>query len=169
MRFFHLFFLKERRIILKKIIFAVVIAFGGLLLSMDNGQCFTFTKEERVTGDRRIEALFARGSSFMAYPFRVVFLEQECSLSVPVSILISIPKKRIRSAVRRNRMKRITREAYRLNKHLLGSLKLPKSSRLDVAFIYVKDEVSDYTTVEKGMRKAMRTLDSQLDNGEQGC
>ena len=76
---------------------------------MDDQQRFTFTKKERVTGDRRIEALFTRGRSFMAYPFRVVFLEYD-QLSVPVSIV----RRRIRSV---KLLVKIVPEAYRLNKH----------------------------------------------------
>ena len=105
----------------------------------------------------------------MAYPFRVVFLENERLFPAPVSVLISIPKKRVRSAVQRNRLKRLAREAYRLNKHLFNLSLLGENRRLDVAFIYVKDEGTDYATVEKGMRKAMRELGRQLEGGRRKC
>jgi ribonuclease P protein component len=133
-------------------------AFGGMLLSMNEGVCFKFTKEERVTGEKRIETLFTQGRSFMAYPFRVVFLETAHSRAMPLSVLISIPKKRLKSAVHRNRMKRLVREAYRLNKHLIEDALLRKEGYIDVAFIYVKDELSDFDTVEKGIVKAIREL-----------
>src|SRR5690554_956594 len=132
---------------------------------MDDEQRFTFTKEERVTGDRRIETLFARGRSFMAYPFKVVFLENECSfpVSFPISVLITVPKKRIRSAVKRNRMKRLIREAYRLNRHFFDRSLLRENVRLDIAFVYVKDDNADYLMVEKGVRKALLVLSHQLE------
>lgn len=135
-----------------------------MLLSMDNEQCFTFKKEERVTGERRIETLFDRGRSFMAYPFKVIFLENECSVSMPVSVLITVPKKRVRSAVQRNRIKRLIREAYRLNRHLFDRSLLRENVRLDIAFVYVKDDNADYAMVEKGVRKALLALGRQLDN-----
>ena len=137
-----------------------------MLLSMNEGECFKFTKEERVTGEKRIETLFTQGRSFMAYPFRVVFLETAHSLAMPLSILISIPKKRLKLAVHRNRMKRLTREAYRLNKHLIKDALLRKEVHIDVAFIYVKDELSDSATVEKGLRKALRELMHYIGNVE---
>lgn len=136
---------------------------------MNDEQRFTFTKDERVTGERRIEALFARGYSFMAYPFRVVYLKKDLSLSKSVSILISVPKKRIRSSVQRNRLKRLTREAYRLNKHLLTPFIKSEHAGLDMAFIYVKDDIADYAMVEKGMIKALRVLVSELDSGRVKC
>ena len=137
-----------------------------MLLSMDDERRFTFTKEERVTGDRRIETLFARGRSFMAYPFKVIFLENECSfpVSFPVSVLITVPKRRIRSAVKRSRLKRLTREAYRLNRHLFDSSLLRENVRLDIAFVYVKDDNANYPMVEKGVQKALLALGCQLDN-----
>jgi len=131
---------------------------------MNEGDCFKFTKEERVTGDKRIETLFAEGRSFMAYPFRVVFLETAHPLAMPLSILVSIPKKRLKSAVHRNRMKRLAKEAYRLNKHLIEDALLRKEGHIDVAFIYVKDELSDFATVEKGIRKALKELMYYLEN-----
>lgn len=137
-----------------------------MLLSMNEGVCFKFTKEERVTGDKRIETLFTEGRSFMAYPFRVVFLETAHSRSMPLSVLVSIPKKRLKSAVHRNRMKRLVREAYRLNKHLIEDALLRKEGHIDVAFIYVKDELSDFATVEKGLRKALRALMHYIGNVE---
>lgn len=141
-----------------------------MLLSMNEGRRFTFGKDERLRGEKRIESLFVSGQSFVAYPLRVVYLETP-SASSGVSALISIPKKRIRSAVKRNRMKRLVRESYRLNKHLLDTALLPADHRLDVAFVYTKDEISDYALVEKGMQKALKELSRKLNfrrkqNGE---
>ncbi|MDR2816790.1 MAG: ribonuclease P protein component [Proteiniphilum sp.] len=124
---------------------------------------FGFTKKERITGEKRIEALFAQGASFMSYPFRVVYLETAQNGAMPLSILISIPKKRIKSAVDRNRMKRLAREAYRLNKHLFLYRESAENGHLDVAFICVADKQCDYATVEKGMRKAMGELNHRIE------
>jgi len=103
----------------------------------------------------------------MAYPFKVVFLENECSfpVSFPISVLITVPKRRIRSAVKRNRLKRLTREAYRLNKHLFDRSLLRENVRLDIAFIYVKDDNADNAMVEKGVQKALLALGRQLESG----
>ena len=138
-----------------------------MLLSMNEGECRRFTKDERVSGEKRIETLFTKGRSFMAYPFRVVFLQTAHPHTSPLSVLISIPKKRLRSAVHRNRMKRLTREAYRLNKHLFDGVISREEVHVDAAFIYVKDALSDFAEVEKGMRKALSTLKVQI--GEKKC
>lgn len=124
---------------------------------MNKGERSKLAKTERITGEKRVESLFTKGHSFVAYPFRVVYATNE-SDSPAASILVSIPKKKLKRAVDRNRMKRLTREAYRLHKHELMDMLKADSIHLDVAFIYVKDELSDYVTVEKGIVKAIREL-----------
>ncbi|MGI6046528.1 MAG: ribonuclease P protein component [Petrimonas sp.] len=136
---------------------------------MVEGQRFTFKKEERVAGKKRIENLFACGQSFLIYPFRIVFYEYECAASKPVSILISIPKKRLKRATARNRMKRLVREAYRLNKNLLQSDVLLDNHRIDVAFVYVKDELSGYDVVEKSVCKSLCEISIKLKIEREKC
>ncbi|WP_298646708.1 ribonuclease P protein component [uncultured Proteiniphilum sp.] len=128
---------------------------------------FRFTKKERITGEKRVETLFAQGCSFMSYPFRIVYLKTTQNGTVPLSILISIPKRRIKSAVDRNRMKRLVREAYRLNKHLFPSRELAENEHLDAAFICVADKPCDYATVDKGVRKALRELNHRIEERKQ--
>ncbi len=140
-----------------------------MLLSMVEGQRFTFKKEERVTGKKRMEDLFACGKSFLMYPFRIVFYEYECTASEAVSVLISIPKKRLKRATARNRMKRLVREAYRLNKGLLQSNLLPDNHRIDIAFVYVKDELSGYDIVEKSVCKSLREISNKLTIEREKC
>lgn len=136
---------------------------------MKEGQRYTFGKEERVTGEKRIEKLFTDGQSFIAYPLRVVFMEYECEKPRSASVLISIPKKRLRLAVQRNRMKRLIREAYRLNKHLFCGTCLKDGCGIDIAFIYIKNELSEYAAVEKGIHKALREIPRLLNSKREEC
>ncbi len=123
---------------------------------------FRFPKEERITGEARIEGLFKQGRSFVAYPLRVVYHQTESLHSKTVAVLISIPKKRIKSAVKRNRMKRVIREAYRQNKHLLNLNSKLDMNHIDVAFVYLKDEIVDYVAIEKGVQKALKELSNRI-------
>ena len=130
-----------------------------MLLSMNERERFRLAKKERISGDKRIEFLFAKGDSFMAYPFRVVWLNEDAvAYNTLASVLVTIPKKRLKRAIDRNRMKRLTREAYRQHKQLLTDRLKGGEMHLEVAFIYVKDELSDFDTVEKGIMKAIREL-----------
>ena len=123
---------------------------------------FTFTKKERLSGTKRIDYLFKEGDSFISYPLRVLYLTHEQSANPTCSILISVPKKRVKKAVQRNQIKRLIRESYRLNKTLIGTAIDDKT--LDIAFIYVKDTVSDFQMVEKAMKKALTQISNSITN-----
>ena len=77
----------------------------------------TFTKEERLCSKRLIESLFHKGSSFVVYPYRVVFLPHELGDSTfGMQSILSVSKRRFKRAVDRNFLKRRMREAFRLKK-----------------------------------------------------
>ena len=123
---------------------------------------FTLSKEERISWKRHIDLLFAKGESFIAFPFRVVYLSLEEKMPAPVSIMVSVPKKKFKRAVKRNLIKRQAREAYRLQKYDLLDPLEGKNQSLLVAFLYVDKEVQPVEVVEKGMRKAIRLLNERM-------
>lgn len=125
------------------------------------GERFTFKKEERIKGDKRVDAIFAQGESFISYPLRVVYLEHEQSEPTSCSILVSVPKKRVKKAVHRNRIKRLVRESYRLNRVLINTLELDQQP-IDVAFIYVKDTATNFQEVDKAMKKALNQIATRI-------
>ena len=78
----------------------------------------TLHKVERLDKKKIIEKMFAGGSrSFSVFPLRVVYLPVE-ELEADASILISVSKRRFKRAVKRNRVKRQIREAYRGRKEV---------------------------------------------------
>lgn len=83
----------------------------------------TLCKAERLYSKIVIEKMFAGGASrsFSVFPLRAVYMSVDRQ-EVPASILISVPKKRFKRAVKRNRVKRQIREAYRKNKVDCGRL-----------------------------------------------
>lgn len=133
---------------------------------MKSNKQFAFRKNERITGKKKTETLFAHGKSFISYPLRVVYIVNEQTLSRGCSILISVPKKRIKKAVQRNRIKRLIRESYRLNKDLINSISIHEVS-IDIAFIYVKDVESKFSLIQKSMRKALIQISDRINKTEQ--
>jgi ribonuclease P protein component, eubacterial len=123
---------------------------------------YSFPKSERIFLQKEIDALFSEGSSFSSYPLRVIYVEKQPASGSRAAVLISVPKKKIRKAVGRNRIKRLIRETYRLGKpSLLHSLE-DKNKSLLIAFIYVGDGLTDYPTMEAAMAKALKTLTGKL-------
>ena len=130
---------------------------------------YAFSKAERLCSKKRIEQLFAGDSrSFSAYPLRAVYTETEPphhTTSSPhhfitSSLLISVSKRHFKHAVDRNRVKRLIREAYRLNKGLLLN-HLPEDRHLDLAFIWMSDELSDFPTVESKVKNLLQRIVEQ--------
>lgn len=119
---------------------------------------YTLAKEERLSWKRYIDLLFAEGKSFIAFPLRVVYLTADAGPAVPVSMLVSVSKKKFKRAVKRNQVKRQVREAYRLRKPDLAEFLLAQDKKLLVAFLYVDKEIRSFEEMEKAMTKAIRLL-----------
>ena len=118
----------------------------------------SFSKTEHLCGEKRITRLYTQGDAFIAFPMRVVFLIEPKSESKPSNVLVSVPKKRFKRAVKRNRLKRLMREAYRLNKNPLIEKLEEKQMQIHIAFNYVSDDVLDFPTIEKKMLLSLQKL-----------
>ena len=123
---------------------------------MDN-QC-TFKKAERISFKKEIDCLFEQGEVFISYPLRIVYLKQEPLSGAKTSVLISVSKRKFKHAVKRNRMKRLIREAYRLNKTSLINHCIEKGSGLLIAFIFIGNELCEWKEIEAAMNKALIIL-----------
>ena len=124
----------------------------------------TFSKRERLTSEKLMEQLFEKGKGrvLSAFPLRMVFMLMECTAGdEPVQVLISVPKKRLKHAVDRNRVKRQIREAYRLNKQSLIEA-VPEGKRLLVAFVWQSDQLSPSTDVESRLKNLLKRTAQSL-------
>lgn len=124
---------------------------------------YSFKKEERLCSKRIIDTLFDGGSkSFSAYPLRAVFRPIQTDTDQElVSVLVSVSKKHFKRAVKRNRVKRQIREAYRKNKDLVYQVietydKAPR--HIAVAFLWQADELMLTTVVESKMRSLLHRI-----------
>lgn len=116
-----------------------------------------FPKSERLRGKRKIEALFTEGRHFTVYPFKVVYLKQKQPESLlPNQILVAVPKRNFKRAVDRNRIKRLIKEAYRLNKRLIPTGR-PEFYLL-IGYIYLGKEVPEYQYVEQKLKQSLLRL-----------
>lgn len=125
----------------------------------------TFTKEEKLCSTKSIDKLFSSGKSFIAYPLRIVYLyeEKNSESNKTVSVLVSVSKKKFKRAVKRNRVKRLIREAYRLNKQSYLQMLKERNKCVDIAFLYLKNELPDYNEIEKAVVKAIAILSENLE------
>ena len=126
---------------------------------------YTLGKKERLNSKTLIERLFSGGSkSFPAFPLRVVYMPVEPSeQDAAASILISVPKKRFKRAVKRNLVKRQVREAYRKNKHLLLDALASRNKRLIIAFIWLDNHIHSSAEVEEKVKKLLFHIVERLE------
>lgn len=123
----------------------------------------SFPKYERLCGVKSIERLHTQGKAFIAYPFRVVFLlVEDESETVPVRTMVSISKKKLKKAVDRNRVKRLMREAYRLNKSELIEFAETNKLKVHLAFQYIANEIMSFAEINPKMQKALEKLQENI-------
>ena len=117
---------------------------------MDSPLANTLSKEERLCGKTSISALVSdgkwAGTAHLKYCWAA-------GRPLPVNrMMVSVPKKFFKRAVKRNLLKRRIREAYRRNKHLLGS------RGVDILFVYCTKEVLPYSAILARVEGILRSI-----------
>lgn len=101
---------------------------------------FNYPKNEKLKSKTTIGLLFSEGKSVSKYPLRLVFYSGSLDQDEKIKMGVSVSKRNFKKAVDRNYFKRILRETYRLNKHLLiDNLDKPYAFML---FYQTKDRLS---------------------------
>ena len=123
-------------------------------------KAFSLSKDERLYLREAISELFAKGSGFMVFPYRIVYhvLPENDSQVARVAIMTIAPKKKFKHAVDRNRVKRLTREAYRINKLAIIDAFEKAHLKLQVAFIYADNKHITFQETERHIKKGLQTI-----------
>jgi ribonuclease P protein component len=107
---------------------------------------FSYPAAEKLKSKKIIDLLFSEGNSVSKYPLRLVYVAHDFDEDVPLKMGVSVSKKYFKKAVDRNYFKRVLRECYRLNKHLL-------IANIDVKyccmFFYQTNEKLNYTEINE--------------------
>ena len=116
-------------------------------------------KYERICKENDIQALFDKGAGVSVYPYRVIFLfRKDESRPVTVRVLVSVSKKRFHHAFKRNRVKRLMREAWRKNKARLYEICQRDNISVDVALVYTATVIHSYEEMMAKTRKAVQKI-----------
>lgn len=127
----------------------------------------TLCKEERLHGRDAVEKLFkdAGSRSMVAFPVRVVYVltPPQTDTCVNTRMLVSVPKRQFKRAVKRNRVKRQVREAYRKHKHgLIEAVSRIGEQHLSLAFVWLDSKLYDTSVVEKKVEKLLLRIEEKL-------
>jgi ribonuclease P protein component len=130
---------------------------------------FRFPKSERLKSRKQIDQLFEKGKGFSIFPVRVMYQffpgdEQNNGLQIGVTA----SKRYFKKAVDRNRIKRLLREAYRLQKHDLQTQVKESGKRGLVFFLYTDKTIASFETVKTAVSKCLKKL-SVIINSERSA
>ncbi len=111
---------------------------------------YTLGKKEKLKSKKLIEQLFAEGKHVKAFPFRLIYLPINHGGESLIKAGVTVPKRNVKLAVNRNRIKRLMREVYRKNKH---SFTENLSEPYIFMFIYMAKEAPNYIDLESSLKK----------------
>ena len=125
-----------------------------------SSKIYSFKKEERLCSKKFLTELFDNGSSFLVYPYRVIWLKSpNQNQPFPIQVVISVPKKRFKSAVDRNLIKRRTKEIYRMGKEeQLYSAVDRHQKKILLGLSYVGKEIHDFDYLQQKIHNLFKTL-----------
>lgn len=117
---------------------------------------FTLGSKERIKHRKAIEELFSRGRSFTVFPFKVFYLFKEND--EPLQAGFSASTRNFKKAVDRNRIKRITKEIYRLSKNKLATKLTDDKKQLSLFIVYIDKELPSFHGANEKMQVIINKL-----------
>lgn len=121
---------------------------------------FGFGKAEKLKSRKQIEELFLSGKSFAASPLRVIYKFEPAEEPI-VQVGVTVNKKNFKRAVDRNRIKRLLREAYRLQKEGLVNTAKENKKKGFLFFMFTDKTISPFKVVKEAMEKALARLEKK--------
>ena len=125
---------------------------------------FTLGKDEKLKSRKLIEHLFGEGKRVKSFPLQLIYLQISHDSEFPIKVGFSVPKRVVKLAVDRNRIKRMMREAYRLNKYLISeNIQEPYI----FMFIYTAKEEPKYADLAEIFKKVFVKFLSKIEEDGQ--
>lgn len=120
---------------------------------------FTYPKSQKLKSKKTIDLLFSQGKSVSKFPLRLVYVASE-DVDAKTTVGVSVSKKYFKRATDRNYYKRVLREAFRLNQHLLlQAIDKPYGFML----FYQTSERLPYTKIQEKTVQLFEKFSAQID------
>lgn len=120
---------------------------------------YKFPKREKLKNKKLIEKLFVEGKSVSSFPIKLIYLKTELPTDACIQAGVTVPKKNFKSAVQRNRIKRLLREAYRLNKSLVFN---NSEGTFAFLFLYLGKDMPNYETIDEHLMLALHKFKKKI-------
>ena len=115
----------------------------------------TFPKSEKLCSQLAINHTFKTGDKYFKFPFRMYVAPNNTGVN---KVLISVPKKMQKLAVSRNHLKRLTREAYRLNKNKYIT---SEKQTCNIAFVYLSKEIVNSEQIHQSIEFLLQKIKTE--------
>ncbi|SDR73692.1 ribonuclease P protein component [Formosa sp. Hel1_31_208] len=120
---------------------------------------FSYPKKEKLKSQKLIEKLFSEGKSIGAYPLRIVYLKSNFEDDTRFKTGVSVSKRNFKNAVDRNHIKRLLREAYRLNKAVYFNNIL---SSYALMILYIGKDGTDFESINTKMKDLLDAFSKKV-------
>ena len=119
----------------------------------------TFTNIERLKQKKHLDVLFEKGEAISDYPLRIVYCPMVFDDDVPYKVGVSVSKRIFKKAVDRNRIKRLLREAFRLNKRAYFN---NITTQYAFMILYIGKKKPTFDEVEAHLKSLLEKLDNRI-------
>jgi len=123
-----------------------------------NTQRYFFGKESKLKSRNVIQQLFSEGKHVLVYPLKAVYIFGDEQHPLPLQAGVSASKRNFKKAVDRNRIKRLIRETYRLQKPKLENHLIQNKQTLSVFFMYIGKEMPEYKQLMESTEKIIKRI-----------
>ena len=127
---------------------------------------YTYQKKDKLKSRKQTQHLFSKGSAVSAFPIKLLFtIQDDVPVYSPEGLLqagVGAPSRIFRKAVQRNKVKRLLREGYRLEKPLFVAQQLFQNKRLNLFFLYVDATVLTQKEIQEKIKIVLKKLSDKI-------
>jgi ribonuclease P protein component len=110
---------------------------------------------ERLKHKKAIECLFSKGKIINHYPLRVVWQWNEQIQPSALQVMFVVPKKKFRRANKRNYIRRVMKEVFRENKHLIHTSLENSDRKVQMAILFLGQDMPDFSFIKSKMEEIL--------------
>lgn len=122
----------------------------------------TYPRNEKLKSRKLIQEVFARGKSVSVAPIKCLFLIQPPGLTELIQTGVGVSARNFRKSVQRNRIKRMMREAYRINNQSLHQALGQQQIALALFILYLGKDMPEWKELHTAVKSALDKLQKQL-------